>query len=1317
MFRREYYGGLSEQKGSLLLRLLVPTIGVMLAQVLMISLVLFMNGTVSSLEQNAKDSLARNAENRSLTLENSMVRNWSNLDTLEEELLNIVAQYEAEHDVTIQDICGTSDHERALLAEMKDKLLGSLQSGAATGTFIFLTDAADAELGAVALNGLYYRDSNPSVVSYDYADISLEVGPMSFAQADNIQTFSNWEDKYNCSVEDGEAWDAIYAPIHMAAAHPKLSAGDLARWSAPHFLHVSKPDTEPCITYTRPLIYDGRVIGVFGTEITTKHFLSFFPAGDIGQYSGYLLVRYDAPSEGGEVLAVDVFAATSSYIKRLTDAGQTLLLSQTEDSWFFTAENERFGQAYTFLRPLALYSRNAPFSHEQWALLAVSSSDQLFESAQNVRNGVLQSSIFALVLGTILIVLTIRHLTKPLLSIAKQIVENSPDDPVVVQNAKTYEIVLLCDTINEMKTRRRASENALLEERERYMVALESATDTFIEYEKAADRFTINYFVEEDGKPVLTSHSYDNFTQTVKNNGICHPADAQALLQALRGTKEHAPIEVRLRTEMFPHVRDEEADGEYYWFLFKAVPIAHGGEGGEAGKMIGSARQITAEKLAAFAQMEAKHRDVTTGLYNREYGELLFERMADTAAAAGEAYSILVADVEQFDRFEAYYGQIYSAMILREISKEVQRALPEESGDEKMENAVRRRVVRWNADKLAAFCRGFDPGTARMWIDDACRRIYTGENKEMPLRVRTSVYSDFDTFAAENAVRRPANVAVEVSAETVVGFALDMFEHSTDMTSVIQMLFRALGEVFGISRVMICEYDKDFGASKVTHQWSESGVSMYHDEVTRFSHVEFTALEQLLGETGMLMYHSEDARAFDDGVRRLLCVQEGLPFSAMCCAMHETGVHTGHVLFTALGKSYDWTDAKQHSLYEITKIISTYFSLERSNSASRAKSEFLSRMSHEIRTPMNAIIGMTRIAKEAGEDAERVTDSLEKIDASAKHLLALINDILDMSRIESGKMEVSTLSFDMAALAEQMDALMRPPLEEKNIRFTVDCRAERPCVLGDEQKLRQVLINLLGNALKFTPEGCAVALSIVQEMTDVEGFCNVRFAVKDTGVGIAEEDREKIFNAFEQSATGHSAVTHAKGTGLGLAISSGLVSAMGGRIELVSEPGVGSEFFFSLPMTYEQAAVPVEEAAEEENPDERFRGKRVLIVDDTEINLEIAAYLVESVGFTVETAMDGREAVDMFFASDIGYYDVIFMDINMPVLDGLEATREIRRDNTRPDTRTVPILAMTANAFSEDTKKSIESGMNAHVAKPIDTEFLYATLDKLVLGR
>lgn len=384
--------------------------------------------------------------------------------------------------------------------------------------------------------------------------------------------------------------------------------------------------------------------------------------------------------------------------------------------------------------------------------------------------------------------------------------------------------------------------------------------------------------------------------------------------------------------------------------------------------------------------------------------------------------------------------------------------------------------------------------------------------------------------------------------------------------------------------------------------------------------------------------------------------------------------------------------------------------LEKAEATSRAKAEFLSRMSHEIRTPMNAIIGLSNVASLSGEATPAIRSSLEKINTSAQFLLSLVNDILDMSKIENDKMHIRPAPMSLVSLVERLQSMFCMQAEEKGLALTVRCEVEG-LVEADDVRLQQVLANLLTNAFKFTEAGGSVEL-IVEEVAHRDGGKVVRFSVRDDGAGIAEEDLERIFVSFEQAAENR---RNAQGTGLGLAISSSLVRLMEGTLEVKSAVGKGSEFFFTLdlPTVVEgeekQAAL---EAPAEAAPGATLAGTRALVAEDNDLNAEIAVALLEMKGVVADRASDGREAVELFSASKPNTYDFVLMDVKMPVLDGLAAAAQIRGLD-RPDAN-VPIVALTANTFQEDRDQAAAAGMDAFVPKPFDARQLYETLSSLL---
>ena len=427
-----------------------------------------------------------------------------------------------------------------------------------------------------------------------------------------------------------------------------------------------------------------------------------------------------------------------------------------------------------------------------------------------------------------------------------------------------------------------------------------------------------------------------------------------------------------------------------------------------------------------------------------------------------------------------------------------------------------------------------------------------------------------------------------------------------------------------------------------------------------------------------------------------------------------------YILILALVQVFRWNSAKdffmqqEHSEQEYRKSleqknVALQLAVRRETQATLAKREFLFNMCHDIRTPMNAIIGFTALAQTHIDDRGQVEDYLKKISVSSQHLLSLINDVLDMSRIESGKVTLEAKPVHLPELVHELRDIVQAVVSEKDLSLTLDTvGVENEDVIADPLRLEQILINVLANAVKFTPDGGQISLWIVQKDTAPAGYADFEFHIKDNGIGMSEEFQKHIFEQFARERT--STVSKIQGTGLGMAITKSLVDMMGGRITVKSEQGKGSEFTISL-------RFPIGEAKTEQTPPaakaSASAGKKLLVVEDNELNLEIASTLLKEAGFAVDTAENGKIAVEKVEAASADRYDLILMDIQMPEMDGYEATRRIR---ALPDTKkaALPIVAMTANAFEDDRKNALRAGMNGHIAKPLDIQKLFQVLSELL---
>lgn len=386
--------------------------------------------------------------------------------------------------------------------------------------------------------------------------------------------------------------------------------------------------------------------------------------------------------------------------------------------------------------------------------------------------------------------------------------------------------------------------------------------------------------------------------------------------------------------------------------------------------------------------------------------------------------------------------------------------------------------------------------------------------------------------------------------------------------------------------------------------------------------------------------------------------------------------------------------------------------LEEAKRANKAKSEFLSHMSHDIRTPINGILGMLTICEKNSNDMEKQKECREKIRISAEHLLSLINDVLDISKLESGAAAFSEEPFDICDMLENCMTILRPQAEEQGLKLEEKkIKLRHTGLIGSPLHLRQILINIIGNAIKYNrPNGSIFVRT--EEISSGDGFAEYRFTIEDTGIGMSEEFIKYIFEPFTQESK--DARTNFKGAGLGMSITKKLIDRMGGTIEVESQLGKGSTFKVTLSVQIDGKQYKTDKKTEtlEEDVSVDVSGMHVLLVDDNEINCEIVQYMLEDSGMTVTIAENGKIAVDAFANSEHNAFDCILMDVMMPVMNGLDATRAIRKLN-RPDAGTVPIIALSANAFEEDIKEAKDAGMNEHLTKPVDMDRLFRVMGKL----
>jgi len=557
------------------------------------------------------------------------------------------------------------------------------------------------------------------------------------------------------------------------------------------------------------------------------------------------------------------------------------------------------------------------------------------------------------------------------------------------------------------------------------------------------------------------------------------------------------------------------------------------------------------------------------------------------------------------------------------------------------------------------------------------------------------------------------------------------FISSGETQKLINEAITKLGHYYKVTRVAVFKLDYESGNIDMSYQWStdNSGERRTNFNVHDFIKASFP--ERLYDTATVPVIACSDISSSNDKDFRKLLIDNVNAF--ICAPLYVEGIVWGLLAVEQCFVNREWTANEKNFAAMTASTIAGAITLEIYNTklkdavtkvtaASKAKSEFLSNMSHEMRTPMNAIINMTVIAKNSS-DIDRKNYALDKIGDASTHLLGVINDILDMSKIEAKKFELVPVEFSFEKMLNRVVNVINFRVEEKHQNFIVNIDKKIPkTLIGDDQRISQIITNLLSNSVKFTQENGFITLDtkLIGEKKDI---CTLQISVKDTGIGISAEHQKNLFKSFQQAET--STARNYGGTGLGLSISKSFVEMMGGTIWLESESGKGSTFAFTMQVKRGEGIKEDKETDYTHNKNANdFSGYKILLVEDMEINREIVMMLLESTNIEIDCAVNGIQAVDMF-VEEPKKHDIIFMDIHMPGMDGYEATRQIReyeqklneKNPTRKRYNNIPIIAMTANVFKEDIDHCIEAGMDDHLGKPLDYEVVMNKLHRYLKNK
>ena len=1285
-----------KQKSRHIFRLfLLPLVFIVLAQAFISYGTVTFLGTFSTLRAYSGSQFEQTVENRRLVLENTLAQQEAGLQEAAAAIEAELNAFLALQDLTFEQFKENRALQEAFLGGVSEEIIRLMRQNLSTGVFLTLAGPGLEEAGGQA-SGLYLRDGDPNSNPLDYSDLELVRGAPENVKQLRIPLATLWQRSFRFGAAGSRSADAFFFDPYLAAKQqPELGHENLGSWNGAFCLEGDvAQDSYRMVTYTVPLLReDGQVCGVLGTELSEAYLSQLLPFKEVAadQQGAYALLERQPGGSYRPVfingpVAVRALGQQESVSLAESEPGNLMLCQGVTDA----------GQPlYAAVKALHLYNSNTPFSERGWYLAGLENHETLFGIGEQLLRVFVLATILALAVGVAGVYLAVAHVTKPIRRLSRCIGGSAENQLADFERSNIIEVDELYHTIRELTGQQKQAEYALQQEKERYRLALQSSTDILFTLDTAADEMEfVNLRGQEESKRIA------HFLQDLRQRNTVYPDDQRIVLAQLQDAQEE--VQVTFRTRLFSQ------DDQYQWYQLSGRVLR--AAGGEA-HIIGSLRNVQQEKARELEEYESLHRDPVTGLYRRASGGAIVQASVESGAAG----CMLTLDIRGFLQFNERFNMALGDAVLEEVGRLLRRLLeqPQRWG------AAEPVAVRLGGDEFLVWLEGADRAGALRFAGELsaqAKKLYAGASYQVEFAMGAHLASGGGSYSghlamAEKALRRAKNQNAQdpVFYEDIppaelpglaragisqiarvprpgqlnlVSLTFNFFDKSQDISTIMAVLLPKLGRGCGARHILLSQISWDFYTVSAPYQWhsdpAQPDLALQHWAPEEFQR-QVALLQKQPPDCWELEQLSTDQRAF-------LLAPEA---RGIALPLYDNGVYMGAMVFTG-GR---WNEGQRAELQEIAKIVEANLNRARYDLASRAKSDFLSRMSHEIRTPMNAIIGMTTLARQHTADREAVEEYLGKIDQSSQYLLGLINDVLDMSKIESGKLELERADFSLEQLTQGIRDLIAPQMKAKGIHYKEEIQWETPWVSGDPLRLKQVLLNLLSNALKFTPAGGTVVLSIRQKKRG-----SIRFSVRDTGIGVSKEDQDRIFHSFEQAGPG--IVRQYGGTGLGLAISSRLVRMMGGEIGLDSQVGQGSEFYFTVALPEGQArqAASAQPLLSEE---ELFRGKRVLLVEDNDLNMEIARGILEMKGFSVSEAWNGAEALEKFKASAPGWYDLILMDIQMPVMDGLEATKAIRR-LSRPDAATVPIVAMTANAFSEDMRKSVESGMNGHLPKPIE---------------
>ena len=1296
-----------KKKKSLWNIFLIPILIIVFVQGAVPFLTLIFSGIRSNMENAVIGLDSHTVENRKVVLENDMIEQWSSVYKESDSLSSALTKVLSNHQMDMQGFMGSGKVQEEYLETVFYDMVEVLQYNSTSGIFLVLGNDGDTDSEG-EYKGFWVRDSDPQTKTASRTDLLMERGSKVLSQNMSISLDTSWHTDFHFQGNGKRDADDFFYQQYITAENyvdSRTSMKNLGYWSKPFILEDFYKDNHKMITYSAPLVYDKTVYGVLGIEVGVNDLTKFFQVKDL-----------DSDLNAGFALVVDHgngnyegIAGEGALYDAVSRDGSDFVLEEPVQENLRLVQGAAIGkqQIYGLVSNLELYSRNVPYEDTQWALCGFVTEDSVYGLISDVYERILGAILGSALMAVILVYFLVQYATEPVYHLVES-VRGGVKGIHGFQESGIQELDELHKVIENLTDTQMQTENQLLEEKERYRIAVESSQDAFFTYKCKEKLLEIVNSKGNDG--VWDCGKHPEFL----DNDSIHPADKAKLVNAVKSSDGVLDVDFRL----------QHANGEFQWVNLSGSITFD--ENKERSRVVGCIHNVHQHKLLEQAQKRKQIYDSITSFYRLGSGL----EVVETLCRDDPEGVLVLLEIQQFSKIDERYGLIFGDIILEQFAGLLAKRFQEDglnggiyirAGADQMlvwlpvctTGPIVRSVQGLEKEfgaltdekhlSLSLKC-GIAVTGSRNSLSEALEQTKTALTAARHGKQEIMFYEELSTV--EKACAVDVAFAEVASLErlkemTLSSIALNLFDRDGDTSVVLDILALKLQEKYHLTDIVITHFNGEYMVNNLLYCWKtwekkDGWDGMVHCSEKQYQHfVETQEMQQLL-TSGESIWKEPLIQPFASG-------RNDIVFH-----MTDNGQYSGSIVFRDIDQDVLEKKEECKCLEEISAIIQNRLNLERHDLSAKAKSDFLARMSHEIRTPMNGIIGMTEIALKDGQTEERRIDCLRKIEYSSEYLLGLINDILDMSKIESGKMRLIEEKCNLMEMIQGLRPLLEAKLNENNIQYIADIQLKNHWFLADSLRLNQVLVNLLGNALKYSRPDGHVWLT-VRETEEEKGFSNLYFQVRDDGIGIAPEKQQLIFRQFEQADNSENA--RKQGTGLGLAISRRIVRMMDSDIKLESEPGKGSSFSFNVKLQ----PVSGEKTTVTSQPEEiSFPGKRILVVEDNELNMEIICTILENYGIETEQAVNGKEAVRRMEESVPGYYDMIFMDIMMPEMDGLEATRTIRNLD-REDCKKIPIYAMSANAFDEDVKRSLASGMNGHLSKPVNLQVLEKTLQK-VLG-